>query len=153
MGFIATFCDIYPDATVTTCYKCYKCYKRYKCYKLAQTSSETARFYRKEMNMPQFQNTISYADLVIFVLLVIAFVAIFLVRRQARQSKATFFKELYLSRSHQVHGEVGVHCRERKKIVISANTTAPIRARLRHPSTRPIRARRRPLCSIAVFLA
>ncbi len=51
------------------------------------------------MNIPQFQNTISYADLVIFVLLVLAFVGIFLVRlvrRQVMQSKATFFKELYL---------------------------------------------------------
>jgi len=48
------------------------------------------------MNVPQFQNTISYADLVIFVLLVIAFFGIFLVRRQVMQSKATFFKELYL---------------------------------------------------------
>ncbi len=50
--------------------------------------------------MPQFQNTISYVDLVIFVLLVIAFViafvSIFLMRRQVRQSRATFFKELYL---------------------------------------------------------
>ncbi|SRR6266516_4607726 len=48
------------------------------------------------MNIPQFQNTISYADLVIFVLLVLAFVGIFLVRRQTMQSRATFFKELYL---------------------------------------------------------
>src|ERR1700730_7642349 len=48
------------------------------------------------MNMPQFQNTISYADLVGFVLLVIAFVSLFLVRRQVRQSRALFFKELYL---------------------------------------------------------
>lgn len=46
--------------------------------------------------MPQFQNTISYADLVNFVLLVIVFFSILLVRRQVRQSKATFFKELYL---------------------------------------------------------
>jgi len=90
VGIIAIFCDVYPDATVTIRYKCYKCYK------LAQTSSENKGFYRKEMNMLQFQNTISYADLVIFVLLVIAFIGIFLVRRQVMQSKATFFKELYL---------------------------------------------------------
>jgi len=48
------------------------------------------------MNMPQFQNTIPYVDLVTFVLLVVAFVSIFSVRRQVRQSRATFFKELYL---------------------------------------------------------
>ena len=46
--------------------------------------------------MTPFQNTISYADLVDFALLVIAFVGIFLLRRQVRQSRATFFKELYL---------------------------------------------------------
>src|SRR2546426_8419914 len=54
--------------------------------------------------MPQFQNTISYAELVNFVLLVIAFVIIFLVRRQVRQSRATFFKELYL----MVFGDPGI---------------------------------------------
>jgi hypothetical protein len=46
--------------------------------------------------MLQFQNMISYADLVNFVLLVIAFVGIFVVRRQVKQGRATFFKELYL---------------------------------------------------------
>ncbi len=47
--------------------------------------------------MPQVQTTFSYADLVTFVLLMVAFVSIFLVmRRQTRQSRATLFKELYL---------------------------------------------------------
>ena len=47
--------------------------------------------------MPQFQNTFSYADLVNFVLLIVAFVSIFLLlRRQRRQNRATLFKELYL---------------------------------------------------------
>src|SRR5215471_19290688 len=63
---------------------------------LLKRLQKTRGFYRKEMNVPQFQNAISYADLVIFVLLVIAFAGIFLVRRQVMQSKATFFKELYL---------------------------------------------------------
>jgi hypothetical protein len=47
--------------------------------------------------MPQVQNTISYADLVIFVLLIVTFVNLSLsLRRQRRQSRTTFFKELYL---------------------------------------------------------
>lgn len=47
--------------------------------------------------MPVFQNTFSYADIVLAVLLLVAFVSIFvLIRRQAKQSSATLFKELYL---------------------------------------------------------
>ena len=47
--------------------------------------------------MLQVQNTISYADLVNFVLLMVAFVSIFLVlRRHTRHNRATLFKELYL---------------------------------------------------------
>ena len=51
--------------------------------------------------MPQFQNTLSYVDIAYFVLLILAFVSIFLlrrqtIRRQTRQSRAALFKELYL---------------------------------------------------------
>jgi hypothetical protein len=47
--------------------------------------------------MPQVQTTFSYADLVTFVLLMGAFVSIFVVmRRQTRHSRVTLFKELYL---------------------------------------------------------
>jgi hypothetical protein len=47
--------------------------------------------------MPQFQNTISYADLVTFVLLIVVLVSTFLMsRRHTKQSRATLFKELYL---------------------------------------------------------
>ena len=47
--------------------------------------------------MPQVQNTFSYADLVNFVLLIVAFVSIFLMlRRHTKQNRATLFKELYL---------------------------------------------------------
>ena len=47
--------------------------------------------------MPQVQNIVSYADLVNFVLLMVAFISIFLVlRRHTRQNRATLFKELYL---------------------------------------------------------
>ena len=47
--------------------------------------------------MLQVQNTISYADLVTFVLLMVTFASLSLsIRRQSRQSRTTFFKELYL---------------------------------------------------------
>jgi hypothetical protein len=47
--------------------------------------------------MPQVQTTFSYADLVTFVLLIVAFVSIFVVmHRQTRHSRVTLFKELYL---------------------------------------------------------
>ncbi len=47
--------------------------------------------------MLHVQTTFSYVDLANFVLLIVAFVSIFLVmRRQTRQSRATLFKELYL---------------------------------------------------------
>jgi len=47
--------------------------------------------------MPQIQNTISYTDLVTFVLLIVTFASLSLsIRRQRRQSRTTSFKELYL---------------------------------------------------------
>ncbi len=50
--------------------------------------------------MPQLQNTLSYVDLVNFgllvLVLVIVFVSISAVRQQVRQSRAMFFRELYL---------------------------------------------------------
>jgi len=55
------------------------------------------RFPERRCRMPQFQNTFSYADLVTFVLLMVALVSSFLViRRHTRYSRATLFKELYL---------------------------------------------------------